>query len=167
MCGHSIISLPNRPFFRLYLYVFSTTLHTRLGFSHPLILGVSHWICNQPLETMGIHLLCCVHWICTLMDVVVTNPIQIDLVSQVSLFHEVVAIVASQAKDDFYYDQFLVDLLFLLVVEVFRCLHHQVDGFLHWCANMAWGVKGIGGLPLSICAHFMGKRCECHCSGSK
>jgi hypothetical protein len=65
------------------------------------------------------------------MDVVVTNPIQIDLVSQVSLFHEVVAIVASQAKDDFYYDQFLVDLLFLLVVEVFRCLHHQVDGFLH------------------------------------
>jgi len=65
------------------------------------------------------------------MDVVVTNPIQIDLVSQVALFHEVVAIVTSQAKDDFYCDQFLVDLLFLLVVEVFRCLHHQVDGFLH------------------------------------
>jgi hypothetical protein len=57
--------------------------------------------------------------------------------------------------------------LFLLVVEIFGCLHHQVDGFLHWCANMAWGVKGIGGLPLSICAHFMGKRCECRCSGCK
>jgi hypothetical protein len=95
MCGHSIFSLPNHLFFHLDLYVFSTTLRTRLGFSHPLILGVSHWICNQPLDPMGIHLLCCVHWICTLMDVVVINPIQIDLVSQVVLFHEVVAIVVS------------------------------------------------------------------------
>jgi hypothetical protein len=33
-----------------------------------------------------------------------------------------------------------------------------VDEFLHQCANMAWGAKGIGGLPLSIlCAFYKQK----------
>jgi hypothetical protein len=48
-------------FFHLLSDDFSTTLHTRLGLSQPLILGVSHYICNQPLDPMGIHLLCCMH----------------------------------------------------------------------------------------------------------
>jgi hypothetical protein len=48
-------------FFHLPSNDFSTTLHTRLGLSQPLILGVSHCICNQPLDPMGIHLLCCTH----------------------------------------------------------------------------------------------------------
>jgi len=43
------------------LDVFSTTLRIQLGLSHPLVLGVSHCICNQPLDPMGIHLLCCAH----------------------------------------------------------------------------------------------------------
>jgi hypothetical protein len=80
-------------FFHLALNVFSTTLCTRLGFSHPLVLGVSHWICNQPLDPMGIHLLCCVHWICMLTNIVITNPTQVDLFSQVVISLEVVAIV--------------------------------------------------------------------------
>jgi hypothetical protein len=33
-------------FFPLLSNVFSTTLHTRLSFSHPLVFGVSHYICN-------------------------------------------------------------------------------------------------------------------------
>jgi hypothetical protein len=33
----------------------------RLGFSHLLVLGVSHCICNQPLVLMGIHIICCTH----------------------------------------------------------------------------------------------------------
>jgi hypothetical protein len=32
-------------------------LHIELNFSHPLILRVSHCICSQPLDPMGIHLL--------------------------------------------------------------------------------------------------------------
>ncbi len=32
----------------------STMLHTRLGLSHPLIIGVSHYICSQPSNIMGI-----------------------------------------------------------------------------------------------------------------
>jgi hypothetical protein len=48
-------------FFHLPSNVCSTTLHTKLGLSHPLVLGVSHCVCNQPLDPMGIHLLYCEH----------------------------------------------------------------------------------------------------------
>jgi hypothetical protein len=119
-------------FFHLALDVLSTMLHTRLGLSHPLVLGVSHYVCNMCLDPMGIHLLCCTHggerttlhvvmwdafeaivenmrihdlWeqthvlpplqplhlridivllvdgVCMLVDVVIANPIWVDLVS--------------------------------------------------------------------------------------
>jgi hypothetical protein len=42
-------------FFHLTWNVFSTTLRTKLGLFHLLILGVSHCIYNQPLDPMGIH----------------------------------------------------------------------------------------------------------------
>jgi hypothetical protein len=58
-----------------------------------------------------------------LIDVIIVNPTQVDLISLVVLSHGVVVIVVSQAKDGFYYDRFLVDLLFPLVVEIFGCLH--------------------------------------------
>jgi hypothetical protein len=32
-----------------------------LGLSHLLVLGVSHDICNQPSDPMGILLFCCTH----------------------------------------------------------------------------------------------------------
>jgi len=48
-------------FFRMPLDVFSTALHIRLGISHPLVLGVSHCIFNQPLNPTRIHLLHCAH----------------------------------------------------------------------------------------------------------
>jgi hypothetical protein len=48
-------------FFRLASNVFSIALHTKLGLSHPLVLWVSHYICNQPLDLMGFHLLCYIH----------------------------------------------------------------------------------------------------------
>jgi len=51
--GTWLLTRPIIFFFRLPSSVFSTTLHTRLGLSHPLILGVSHYICNQPLDFMG------------------------------------------------------------------------------------------------------------------
>jgi len=42
-------------FVHLVSHVFSTTLRTRLGLSHLLVLGVLHCICSY---LMGIHLLC-------------------------------------------------------------------------------------------------------------
>jgi hypothetical protein len=49
------------PFFHLPSYVLFTTLRIKLGLSHPLLLEVSHCICNQHLNIMGIHFLHCVH----------------------------------------------------------------------------------------------------------
>jgi hypothetical protein len=49
------------PFFHLPLNVFSITLHIKLGLFHPLVLGVSHCICSQPLDPIGIYLLHCAH----------------------------------------------------------------------------------------------------------
>jgi hypothetical protein len=36
-------------------------LHTRLGLFHPLVLRVSHYICSQLLNPMGIHIFRCTH----------------------------------------------------------------------------------------------------------
>jgi hypothetical protein len=47
--------------FRLLSNVLSIALHIRLNLSHLLVLGVSHYICSQLSNPMGIHLLCCVH----------------------------------------------------------------------------------------------------------
>jgi len=44
-------------FFCLASNVFSTTLHMRFGLSHPLVIEMSHCICNQPFDPMGIHIL--------------------------------------------------------------------------------------------------------------
>jgi hypothetical protein len=42
--------------------IFSTTLRTRLGYPHPMIIGFVHCIYGQPINAMGIHLLWCVTW---------------------------------------------------------------------------------------------------------
>jgi hypothetical protein len=61
-------------------------------------------------------------------------------------------------KDNFYDNQFSTDMFLHLVVEVFRCLHQQMDDFFHQCANMVWGVKDTEGVPLSIlCAFYKTK----------
>jgi hypothetical protein len=54
---HDIIVI----FFHLILNVFFIALCIRLVFSHLLVLGVSHYICSQLLDPMGIHLLHYVH----------------------------------------------------------------------------------------------------------
>ncbi len=36
-------------------------LRTWLGLPYPLTFGLSHCICDQPLDPMGIHFLCCAH----------------------------------------------------------------------------------------------------------
>jgi hypothetical protein len=48
-------------FLHLVSDVFFITLCIRLVYSHPLALGVSHYICSQPLDLMGIHLFHCTH----------------------------------------------------------------------------------------------------------
>ncbi len=47
--------------FHLALDVFCSMLCIRLGLPHPLTLGLIHYICGQPLNLVGTHLLCCSH----------------------------------------------------------------------------------------------------------
>lgn len=54
--AHPIISS-----FRITFDIFSSALHVRLGLPHPLIHGFSQCICRQPINSIGIHLLCYAH----------------------------------------------------------------------------------------------------------
>jgi hypothetical protein len=56
-----MVSPPNHSFLLLVFFFKFTIVPFRLGFFHPLILGVSHYICSQPFNPMGIHLLHCAH----------------------------------------------------------------------------------------------------------
>ncbi len=58
-----------------------------------------------------------------LANVVIVNPIRIDLVSWVVIFGDVTLTIVIHVKDDFYDNQFMLDMFFLLIVEVFECLH--------------------------------------------
>jgi hypothetical protein len=59
---------------------------------------------------------------CTLASVVITNPIGVDLVSQVVLSHGIIVIVVAHAKDGLYRDEFPTNMFLPLVIEVFECL---------------------------------------------
>jgi len=48
-------------FFYLALNIFFFEMRTKLGLPHLLALRLSNDICGQPLNSMGIHLFCCIH----------------------------------------------------------------------------------------------------------
>jgi len=51
--------------------------------------------------------------------------------------------------------QYPIDQFLLLAIEVFGCLHKQVNVFLHNCANAIWNFKGTEGPLLSIYLGFL------------
>jgi hypothetical protein len=61
----------------------------------------------------------------------------------------------AQAKEQNYCNQHPINQFLPLAVEVFRCLHKQVDVFLHNYANATWSLKGIEGLPLFVFVTFL------------
>lgn len=61
--------------------------------------------------------------ICTLVDMVIVDPTQVDLVFQVVSSHEVAAMTITQAKGELYHDQHLIDTFLPLAIKVFGCLH--------------------------------------------
>jgi hypothetical protein len=88
--------------------------------------------------------------ICTLVDVIIVDPTHANHVSQAISFRGVAMTIVAHAKVVSYYDQRPEDDFVLLAIEIFRCLHQQVDNFLHRCANISWLVKDKKGPPLSI-----------------
>jgi hypothetical protein len=60
-----------------------------------------------------------------------------------------------QAKEKNYYDRHPTDQFLLLAIEVFGCLHKQVDVFLHNCVNTMWNLKRLEGPHLFILVIFI------------
>jgi hypothetical protein len=67
----------------------------------------------------------------TLVDIVIIDLIRANFVLQVALSHGVATIVTSWAKDDFYCNQYLMNMFLFLVIKVFGCLHQQINNFFH------------------------------------
>ncbi len=59
-------------------------------------------------------------------------------------------IMTVQAKEGLYHDWQLTCAFLPFATEVFGCLQHQVDDFLHRCINIVWLANSIGGFPLAV-----------------
>jgi len=86
----------------------------------------------------------------TLALVVITNPTWVDLVFRIVSSHEVAMIVAILAKEGLYHDWHLTCAFLPFAIQVFGCLHHQVDDFLQWGINIVWLANSIGGFSLAV-----------------
>jgi hypothetical protein len=64
-----------------------------------------------------------------------------------------------QAKEGLYDDWHSINAFLPLAIEVFSCLHQQVNDFFHQYANMLWSAKCISSPPLVVYMPSIGKRC--------
>jgi hypothetical protein len=95
-----------------------------------------------------------INGICILVDIVISDSTHADLILWIDSSWGVVVMIVVQEKVVSYHDQHLEDDFIFLIVKIFECLHQQANDFLHWCANMAWSMKGFGGPLLSILCSF-------------
>jgi hypothetical protein len=94
----------------------------------------------------------------TLVNIVIANPTWANLFPWSCVTQGFVAFDAAQAKEWSYHDRHPTDQFIPLTMEVFGCLHKQVDVFLHNCVNAIWILKGLEGLLLSVLVTFLQKK---------
>jgi len=94
----------------------------------------------------------------TLANVVITDPTHADLLSQFCPIQGFATFNATQAKERSHHNQHPTNQFLFLTIEVFECLHKQIDVFLHDCANVMWSLKRPKGPPLSILVTFLCQR---------
>jgi hypothetical protein len=71
----------------------------------------------------------------TLTKVIITNPIQVDLLFQSCATQGFVTSDVAQTKERSYCNRHPINQFFPLAIEVFGYLHKHVNVFLHDCAN--------------------------------
>jgi hypothetical protein len=71
----------------------------------------------------------------TLVNVVITDPTQANLFFRFCTTKGFVAFDATQTKKWNYCNEHNVDQFIPLTMEIFQCLHKQVDMLLHNCPN--------------------------------
>jgi hypothetical protein len=77
-----------------------------------------------------------------LTDVVIVNPMQVDLFPRSCAIQGFVVSDAIQAKERNYRNRHPTDQFLPLTIEVFGCLHKHVNMFLHNYVNAIWNLKG-------------------------
>jgi hypothetical protein len=91
----------------------------------------------------------------TLVDIVIADPMHVDLFPQSCTTQGFATSDAAQAKKRSYYNWHLIDQFFFLAIEIFGCLHKQTNVILHNCANATRSLKRLGGLPLFVLINFL------------
>jgi hypothetical protein len=74
--------------------------------------------------------------ICTLLDIVIANPMRGDLLPWSYATQGLATLDATQAKEKNYRNQHPTNEFLHLTIEVFGCLHKHADVFSHNCANV-------------------------------
>ncbi len=78
----------------------------------------------------------------TLANVVIADPMWVELFLWSCATQRFAASDATQVKERSYHNQHPIDQFFPLAIKVFGCLHKHVNVFLHNCANAIWSLKG-------------------------
>jgi len=99
----------------------------------------SHWWVDIVLTKDGI---------CTLANIVITNPMQMDLFPWSCIIQGFATLDATQVKERSYHNRHPINQFLPLIIEIFGCLHKHVDVFLHDYVNAIWNLKGIKGLAI-------------------
>jgi hypothetical protein len=93
-----------------------------------------------------------------LIDVIIANSTWAYLLPRSSAIQGFVAFDAAQTKEKSYRDWHPINQFFPSAIEIFECLHKQVDVFLHDCANAIWSLKGLEGPHLFVLIFFLGQK---------
>ncbi len=93
--------------------------------------------------------------ICTLIYIVIANPTHVDLLPQSCIIQRFAISNVTQVKERSYHNQHPIDQFLFLAIEIFGCLHKQVNVFLHNYVNVIWSLKGQEGPSLSILVTFL------------
>jgi hypothetical protein len=94
----------------------------------------------------------------TVANVVIVDPTHVDFTSLILHNSKICYLNAIQAKERSYRKWHPIDHLFPLIIEVFKCLHKQVDVFLRDCDTTIWSLKGLKGPPLYVLITFLHKK---------
>jgi hypothetical protein len=110
---------------------------------------------------------CTKNGIHTLANVVIVDPIQMDLLPQFFTIQGFVISNAVQTKERSYHNRHPINQFFHIAIEVFGCLHEHVDMFLHDCGNAICNLKGLKGLHFSTLVTFFIKKFRSHYKACK
>jgi hypothetical protein len=105
----------------------------------------SFWWVNIVLTKDGIH---------TLVDIVIANPMFVNLPPQSCIIQRFVTTNVAQAKENSYCDWHPTNQFFPLANEIFRCLRKHAYVFLHDWINIICNLQEPEGLPLSILINY-------------